>query len=640
MGLRTPFTPGTPRPAKVPRLTEGVTEDEQWEGQWEGEQQWESEEGQWDQGVAESVFEHNVESRINTLEAKTAEMWEQWPAAAIARLQWEVENQAAIVGNIVQTTTAIPPQIAACEAATKQLQEHATRAYDVAMRCAAETSTLHEAASTAQQSATQHEVRITVVEREVQCMKERIQIETTTRDSDIRAIVDMMRREHEQQATKGSPKGQPPPWLARLGVRLQELEQSKESLQKATMEEVSAIRKELHQVRHEKQAANAQELEKYKEGMRMTTVAEVSAIKGEMESLKQVHQMMSTMAQPDVQPMIRELMLKVQALERKGDRESAEIRRMEAEMVDAKHWGNRVLALEGAMARMRDTRDQDLTRIMRKVQETDQSLAMAMAGIERRVQEEMVQAGAHSQGVPNATEEVEAQLRLLRQRVLHGEDTFAKAIRDTRAQLKDLQIEITQTSQAADPMEHKIQQLAKQVARMQLHQPEESRRVTHRPPSPEETTRQAGPPSVSIAPTSLRPELRLARRQAIPITTNATIQIPARSTAQSTNVSSGTSVRGVEATVTQVHMQATNPNPMIQILPPQLMESISGRHPGRFSGSAEDWPTWRRKWLPFMREIEGIMPVITDTQRLALLRGALGEAGAIIIDQEMEADGL
>jgi hypothetical protein len=68
------------------------------------------------------------------------------------------------------------------------------------------------------------------------------------------------------------------------------------------------------------------------------------------------------------------------------------------------------------------------------------------------------------------------------------------------------------------------------------------------------------------------------------------------------------------------------------------MESITGRHPGRFSGNAEDWPTWRRKWLPFIREIEGVMPTITDAQRLALLRGALDEAGALLIDQELEAN--
>jgi hypothetical protein len=66
------------------------------------------------------------------------------------------------------------------------------------------------------------------------------------------------------------------------------------------------------------------------------------------------------------------------------------------------------------------------------------------------------------------------------------------------------------------------------------------------------------------------------------------------------------------------------------------MESAMGRHPGRYSGNAEDWPQWRRKWLPFLREIEGLWPTITDSQRLALLRSALDDAGAMHIDQEIE----
>lgn len=95
-------------------------------------------------------------------------------------------------------------------------------------------------------------------------------------------------------------------------------------------------------------------------------------------------------------------------------------------------------------------------------------------------------------------------------------------------------------------------------------------------------------------------------------------------------------IRAIETHVAPVQAQPVQP--MLQLLPPQLMESITGRHPGRFSGNAEDWPTWRRKWLPFVREIEGVMPAITDAQRIALLRGALDEAGALLIDQELEAN--
>ena len=76
----------------------------------------------------------------------------------------------------------------------------------------------------------------------------------------------------------------------------------------------------------------------------------------------------------------------------------------------------------------------------------------------------------------------------------------------------------------------------------------------------------------------------------------------------------------------------------MQLLPPQLWESIVGKHPGRYSGNSEDWPQWRRRWLPFLREVEGLWPGITDAQRLALLRSALDNAGQLLLDQEVEAN--
>ena len=94
-------------------------------------------------------------------------------------------------------------------------------------------------------------------------------------------------------------------------------------------------------------------------------------------------------------------------------------------------------------------------------------------------------------------------------------------------------------------------------------------------------------------------------------------------------------MRAVEAVVAPVVAQAP---PALQFVPPQLMESVMGRHPGKYSGNVEDWPQWRKKWLQFMRDIEGVWPTITDAQRLALLRGAMDEAGSLFLEQEMEAN--
>ena len=79
------------------------------------------------------------------------------------------------------------------------------------------------------------------------------------------------------------------------------------------------------------------------------------------------------------------------------------------------------------------------------------------------------------------------------------------------------------------------------------------------------------------------------------------------------------------------------PQPSMQMLPPQLLDSVVGRHQGRYTGNAEDWPQWRRRWIPYLREVEGLWPGISDHQRLALLRSALDEAGQLMLEQAMEA---
>jgi hypothetical protein len=92
------------------------------------------------------------------------------------------------------------------------------------------------------------------------------------------------------------------------------------------------------------------------------------------------------------------------------------------------------------------------------------------------------------------------------------------------------------------------------------------------------------------------------------------------------------------ATIREVRIAPVAAQPgSLHMLPTPLVDSIMSRHPGKYSGHVEDWPEWRRRWLPFLREVEAAWPGMGDGQRLALLRGALDEASAMVVDSRVEA---
>ena len=132
----------------------------------------------------------------------------------------------------------------------------------------------------------------------------------------------------------------------------------------------------------------------------------------------------------------------------------------------------------------------------------------------------------------------------------------------------------------------------------------------------------------------VRPELRLVRnpKRTVPGGQAAFVPPPLIVPTPPASVATGN-----VAVISAIH--ATNvapvfapPHPQMQMLQPQLWKSVVGRHPGRYSGNAEDWPTWRRSWIPFLREVEGLWPVLSDRQQLALLRSALDDAGKLLLD--------
>jgi hypothetical protein len=76
----------------------------------------------------------------------------------------------------------------------------------------------------------------------------------------------------------------------------------------------------------------------------------------------------------------------------------------------------------------------------------------------------------------------------------------------------------------------------------------------------------------------------------------------------------------------------------LHLLPPQLVEALVARSPGKFSGHSEDWAQWRRRWLPYIREVEESLPQMTEAQRIALLRNNVDAATSMVLDAEVEAN--
>ena len=157
------------------------------------------------------------------------------------------------------------------------------------------------------------------------------------------------------------------------------------------------------------------------------------------------------------------------------------------------------------------------------------------------------------------------------------------------------------------------------------------------PVAPEPPTKASpAPPAASI-----RPELRLSRPPKVSTMQGATaVAIPVArvpsapvSAVTAVQASNEVVVRAVEARVAPV---TANVTPGLQILPPAIMDAITARQPPKFSGHAEDWPQWRRRWLPYLREVESLVPTISDSQRIALLRNLVDEATAMWLDHQVE----
>ena len=73
-------------------------------------------------------------------------------------------------------------------------------------------------------------------------------------------------------------------------------------------------------------------------------------------------------------------------------------------------------------------------------------------------------------------------------------------------------------------------------------------------------------------------------------------------------------------------------------LPLGIAQALIGKEPGKFGGTSEAWPTWRRRWLAYIKEVEELCPQLTGRQRLAILRHWLDSATADLLEEDLQRD--
>ena len=144
------------------------------------------------------------------------------------------------------------------------------------------------------------------------------------------------------------------------------------------------------------------------------------------------------------------------------------------------------------------------------------------------------------------------------------------------------------------------------------------------------------------APVMLRPGLLLKKSKAsggVAASNPVPIVVGVHATqAQPTAAAPSTAVQIRQVGVAPVTTAASPqpPIPTTAFLPLGVAQALVGKEPGRFSGTSDAWPTWRRKWLSYLKEVEEVHTGITNRQRLTMLRHWLDPSGAELLDHELQ----
>ena len=625
-GFRSPHeSTVTPRPTKVPRTTtvetgcahahiidveSGAESHEIPQGTG-----WEDESTQAIAGVEDVNDEHastehvftDITTRLHDVEYYVQEMWNSWPHGQLQSLDQHVNYLEESRNNHVQAMAITNTSMARI---TSNIAQQNKRSEE----CETIVTHLHDVVLEVRDSVRSQEQRVANIEQVLAETKEAISSEVKKRESDIQAVGEILRRDREAQASHASPHQS----TSTMVMRDSEVE--------IHLRQLNARMEQLEQLQHSTQTSQVASIDR---------------------AIASVMQLMEEKMEQKVAPLHEE----IRRLKHQRTEELKKVERYIQQYVAAN--------AQHTTAMLHKQREQDLSEVRTMVQHMEHMLNQVKNDVQQR--DSTAKTTSH-----NDITALHQQLDGVRSRASHCEGIFRNAIQDLQRQLRELQLQISKiaerptiTSANNSTLEMEIRKLAIQVGNLQLGTsganssssplgatvPNTSVKsvaeVTpgHYLGSSQQQT--VSTPS-KASEVQVRPELRLARSvKQVHAPTVALGTLPLQVPTQSTSYTSapqphGNPTRGVEVRIAPVGVQPTTP--ALQFLPPQLMESVMGRHPGRFSGNAEDWPQWRRKWIPFLRELEGMWPTVTDTQRLALLRSSLDEAGALLIDQVLEAN--
>jgi peptidoglycan hydrolase-like protein with peptidoglycan-binding domain len=267
--------------------------------------------------------------------------------------------------------------------------------------------------------------------------------------------------------------------------------------------------------------------------------------------------------------------------------------------------------LQGAMQRA-EVASSQAQRLTEVVQQKLASLSASTGKVDPQLHAEITEVRA-------SADATRAQVCVVQTHLAKMDQVFTQAIKKVKSEVATMKTK-PQSTVTRDPVVQAVQM---------PRAPPPSKEPTPTPTLKKEPQAVEAVQKTVNAPT-LRPGLRLVKRST-PLANVTTIPMP---TTRNTSAphEAGTSVREVRVAPVQAQ-------PGLHFLPAPLVDSIMARHPGRFSGNAEDWPEWRRRWIPFLREVESAWPAVSDRQKLALFRSALDEAGALLLDRQMEMQG-
>jgi hypothetical protein len=146
----------------------------------------------WEEHKVMEVAIEEMKSRVDYIDERAQEMWENWPSASIREMQESVQTMG---GVLEETKATLGTSAQQCTARITEVAEEVKVLRSNTMYVA-------EVNEHLQKGFSEHEARIAGVEAKTEQVSARWEAEKNAREGDVRALVDLMRREREQMLSQ------------------------------------------------------------------------------------------------------------------------------------------------------------------------------------------------------------------------------------------------------------------------------------------------------------------------------------------------------------------------------------------------------------------------------------------------------